>query len=239
MSSIPQDLDATMWDIANRHDHQAAADFSQRFPALAPEMATRMEAVQGLRGYRAAIAPSFVPAFKPRFQYKPRGPLRKYGPTAAGLAMLAAASYYVALNLTTPLPNIPVPPAPAVEKPPLVLEPQPVPQAPAKDINDSGPVPFHQEAGHQPAPAPEVLGHAAFDHVPLLTALKAIAEKGSIELTIPDQFPNPEVTADVTGKDALDMMQQLGAQYGFSAFSQGRGKVLLIPAVDTATPSKG
>jgi len=42
VSRIPSDVDNTIWQIAERGDHQAAQDFNDKFPALAQAMNDRM-----------------------------------------------------------------------------------------------------------------------------------------------------------------------------------------------------
>jgi len=53
VSRIPSDVDNTIWQIAERGDHQAAQDFSDKFPALAQAMNDRMRMVSGMKGSAA------------------------------------------------------------------------------------------------------------------------------------------------------------------------------------------
>lgn len=232
---LPKDLDATMWDIVKRGDKEAAEAFAKRFPALAEELASRMQAIQGLKGFAAAVTPTIVPPLKLRFSYRPASAFRRYAPAAAGFAALAAASFYIVSNIVTPLPDIKFPVAEPRSHPPVTSSPaRPAPPPTSQTDVDNGPMPFQQDGNWlERAPAVPPMGRAVFDGVPLLSALQAIAEKGSIELIVPDKFPNPTVSVDISGRDATDMIQQLGSKYGFTAFPQQKGQILLIPAVDS------
>jgi hypothetical protein len=77
------------------------------------------------------------------------------------------------------------------------------------------------------------------DHVNLLTALDAIAMQCRLHLEVAPDMPNPDIRLDAEGKSGLQILQDLGNQYGFSAFDQGNGNVLIIPARENGEVEPG
>lgn len=224
MSQVPADLDQTMWEIAERSDHKAAAEFSEKFPELATGLATRMQMVSGMKGMRAALAPSYVPPFKPKIMYKPKPLWVRYGPMALGLAALASVSFYITQNMLTPLPN------PSTLGPKVVAPPKPavVPNLlnPDSAVNDGEamPTPFNG------APDAEVsTKHVTMENVTLQDAVTNLAKQGHLKVEFPPDFPNPMVKVDLTGKPGLEMVQRLGQKQGFKAIADGPGQVIVVP----------
>lgn len=234
MSQIPADLDQTMWEIAERSDQKAAGDFSEKFPDLAASMAARMQMVSGMRGMRSALAPSFVPPFKPKFMYKPKPIWIRYGPMALGLAALAGASFYITWNMTTPLPTPEsLNPRAAVTNPqttaPITLPPDP------ETPNIEQPVPF---SANSVADLP--MKHITMSNIKLQDAIVAVAKQGRLVIEpFPNDFPNPVVKVDLTGKPGMDLLQRLGQKEGFTALADGNNQVIIIPSSATETTSDG
>ena len=225
MSQIPMDLDQTMWDIAERGDKKAAADFSDRFPNLADAMKSRMSLVSGMKGVRKAITPSFIPGFSPRFLYKPKPKWKRYGPALLSIGALAAASYYVTQNLLTPLPDASsfrtgptgAAGAPKVDlQPPITARPNydqgPYPAKASIDISDEQPTRIRMSQVH------------------LVNAIQAIGHRFRVEIEMPKDFPDPVVNFDILGTDAMSFLNQLGHDHGFTAFDEGKNRLLVVPA---------
>ena len=223
MSQVPADLDQTMWEIAERGDTNAASEFSERFPELAAGMAARMDMVSGMKNMRNALAPSYVPPFKPKYMYKPKPIWVRYGPMALGLAALASISFYITQNMLTPLPSPstlgPHIQAPQSTNPPVTLMPD------TSNPDEGGPVPFNG-----PTDTDRPYRHVTMANVTLQEAVKALAKQGNLKAELPPDFPNPMVKIDITGKPGLDLLQRLGQKQGFKAIPDGDGQVILIPA---------
>jgi hypothetical protein len=222
-----------MWEIAERSDQKAAGDFSEKFPDLAASMAARMQMVSGMKDMRGALAPSFVPPFKPKFMYKPKPLWVRYGPMALGLAALASASFYITWNMVTPLPTpdtlgphlggIPK----AQQLPPATLPTEPV------TPNMDQPVPFTA-----PADADLPTKHITMANLKLQDAIIAVAKQGHLSVEpFPNDFPNPMVKVDLTGKPGIDLLQRLGQKEGFTAIADGGNQVIIIPSSAADGPS--
>ena len=231
MSRIPSDVDNTIWQIAERGDHQAAQDFNEKFPALAQAMNDRMRMVSGMKDMRSAVAPTFVPPFKPRYLGKPKPKWRKLMPAGVGIAALAAASYYVAQNMTTPLPELKPDAAPAVQdsKGPRP-DPFLLPPAEVRDDSD-GDTPRVTLAPSFKGPSNgSNLQEITMDQVPFQKAMRDIAAHWHLTLQIPPKTPDPVLKrVDMFGKNGMDFLTQLAHQQGYTVFDEGHGKVLLIP----------
>jgi hypothetical protein len=226
MSQVPADLDQTMWEIAERSDQKAAGDFSEKFPDLAASMAARMQMVSGMREMRGALAPSFVPPFKPKFMYKPKPVWVRFGPMALGLAALAGASCYITWNMTTPLPT-PESLNPNKRALPNSQNTAPItlPQDPAVPTTEQ-PMPF--------SASPNVdfpTKHVTMTNIKLQDAILAVARQAHLTVEpFPNDFPNPTVKVDLTGKPGMDLLQRLGQKEGFTAIPDGNNQVIIIPS---------
>jgi hypothetical protein len=240
MSKIPADLNQTMWDIAERGDAQAAAEFSDRFPAMAGDMRARMNLVGGVKDVRHAIAPRFVPNFRPRYISKPTPRWKRYAPAAIALAALAGASIYVIQNIATPLPDpslwrsdepVRAPSTRDVNLPRV----QPNPAPPQNSDRDT-PMPYSRsQADRRPyMPTTELTPvRIQLNQVHLQNAISGIASKYDHRVEFPPHFPNPVIDVDLLGTNAMNLLNQLGNQYGFTAFDAGDGHIyVLLPSKD-------
>lgn len=224
MSMVPQDIDRLMWHIAERGDAKAAADFCERFPDLSQSMTERMKMVGGMRTMRATITPAAIPPFSPRFLFRPVPKWKRFGPSAAGLFALAAASFYITQNLVTPLPEAEIfREAPQPTKTASAPAKEPPTYTPYQPVDGDGPKPYEKAE----KPPLRLTGNG----VPLRKVVEQIAAKENLTLTVPPDFPNPAIKVDMRAQTAMELLQQLGAEHGFSAFDEGNNHVLLVPAV--------
>ena len=234
------DLDQTMWQIAERADTRAAAEFSEKFPALADDMKNRMDMVSGMKDARRAIAPASVPAFVPRYLFKPRPIWMRYGPAALGIAALAGASYYVTQNIATPLPDPSTftqpAPKPAVQPDGDVSLPPAIPLPSTKDIDS--PVPFtttgSTDNSDQTMPTVEI----KMTQVHLLNVIQAIAKRYHTTAEVASGMQNPVIDMDLTGNSAISFLNGLGNLQGFTAYDEGKNTVLVVPARDSDKTAK-
>jgi hypothetical protein len=241
MSKIPPDLDQTIWQIAERGDQQAAAEFSERFPALAEDMKNRLSLVAGVKGMRKAVSSTVIPTFTPRYLFKPKPLWIRYGPSALGIAAIAAASFYITQNMLTPLPDTSIltrTPHPAV-KPPAV-QPLTIPTVHRPDNPDADtPKPYGRQNSNNSIDSIVPAGRTMeLTNVHLQSAMLGFAKHSSLKLEIPPDFPNPMLDKiDLIGVTDLDYLRQLGVKYGFTVFDEGDGHFLVVNATDAPAPA--
>lgn len=233
MSRIPADLNKTMWEIADRGDRAAAADFAERFPALSADMDSRMGLVLGMKGARKAIAPTFVPSFRPQYIPDKRRKWLRYAPAAMALAALAGASFYVTQNLLTPLPDPSTFGTGAIR----VIQPERkvvLPPAPARkqDYESDAPKAFsrNQPVDKNQEEAEPVETHLLRTQVHLQNVIHGVGDRYHLQIQIPPDFPNPIIDVDMTASSGIEFLNQLGNKYGFTAYDEAEGHILVVPA---------
>lgn len=234
---IAPDVDQLMWVLAEQKDRKAVEEFEERFPELRLELAKRVALVNNLRGAGRALHPE-----APRFRAPQSAPPRWNRPLAAVflaacLSALALGTFYATRAL---LPERAVPisnPAPT-ERP--VGTPAPVP-VPAPDPGLSAPGEALPTAPppaiDPPAYIPKYLQRhsIAIQEASLLTVLEAIATQTGMQVEVAPGFEDVKISCDYRDSTGLEMLQDLGAKFGFTALSQGGNKVLIVPAVDSRT----
>jgi hypothetical protein len=245
MKKVAPELDDLMWAIAEDGKPQAVAEFEARYPQFGPELARRINMVKGLKGEKrrseAGAVPS-IPRFVPR-EPRPASPPPRAVAITAGLvlAALAAASFTITSFVAAP-PKVVTEPTPAPREPvavrrgPDTVIPDPVVETPKPEL------PKPQVADPEPPPTPRYLlpQSVSIKRAPLQTALQMVAMQGGLQLEMAPGMPNPEVAVDYEGKNTIEILEDLGRQYAFTAFDQGNGSVLIIPARDedqSPTPS--
>ncbi len=235
MKGVPPELDRLMWALAEEGSEKAFQEFEQRHPELRVELGRRAMLVKGLRGQKhAASKGPEIPVFRPM---QTSAPMRSRGPMLliAGFALagFAAASYWATTAL---MPS---------EKPkPAVVENRP----PPAEINLNPPKIVPEPLDNTPLPnQPPVIQNPPPDETPpylrpktvrirstsLTNALTVICESGGLRLVTPPNMPNPDVVVDYQDTTVIDMLKDLGRQYAFTAYDEGDGSVLIVPAVDS------
>lgn len=249
MRRIPADIDALMWSVAESGDHVAIDDFEKRFPEFRGELGGRLAMVRGLRKSKPTHA---EPAYQvPRFVLR-NPPVVDRRPiwTAAmlgGLAVVAFGSYLVVLNLPkTPAaaPTVPqqgqgsiLDPRQPAGNNPEVGEPgqvEPETMNPTQQGQSGGGATTTAPPAEMPWDKPQSI---EIQEAPLDDVLKMIAGTCALELEIGPGMPNPTVSVKFTNKTGLEMLRELGRLHGFTPLSQGRGRVLVIPALEYTNPS--
>jgi hypothetical protein len=238
VKKIPPEIDDLMWVVAERNSDSAAAEFIDRYPIYREELLRRRETVKRLKtGGRkvtrsAREIPRFTPKSQPQFQTD-----RRFVLIAACfvLAAIAVASY----TLTTFLSPNPV------KKPSRVraFTTAKVPSLPKSEIVMTNPtptltpsptlVPTHTEpvkSTESPTPKPRSI---SIKKAGLKSVIKLIAADSGLKIIFAPGMPNPPVTVSYHGLTAMEMLQDLGNQYLFTAFDQGDGSVVIYPAVDS------
>ena len=228
---IPAAVDDLMWLVAEDPVSKAREEFDARYPEYRLELARRCDMVRGLKGSRPT---KVVPPFEAR---RPQPPPRQVAwSVGLGLAAIAVASFTVVYLSTRPVPTTPARPA---------ISPTSKPETPAPAVvfTNNLPTPNKPEPEPEaPAQAPVVPAYLQpqalnIKRAPLQTVLKLLASQGKLGLTIAPGMPNPDVAVSYSGKTVIEMLQDLGEQYAFTAFDQGDGTVLIIPARDESSPT--
>jgi len=237
---VAPDVDKLMWYVAESADPQAVADFESRFPHLRYELSKRIDLVRGLKASKKIAATSgSIPAFHPPLSRAHSTSMRwKWSVAAVGLSALAVGSFVVTQRLmsgpaeTTPAPVVRL-------TTPTTVNPQLVPENGTK--RDEGPgiqVPESNGAeGVQPPNdepvevSPWLRPHTVkFERLGLANALRAIASQCGLKLEMPPDMPNDEIVLDYRNMNAFEILADMGPRFGFTAFDQGGGRVLIIPA---------
>jgi hypothetical protein len=234
MRRIAPEIDRLMWAIAEEPEPKAAEEFAQRFPDLQGELHNRISAVKSLKGAAnqpkaAKVIPQFVPRVEKVTRYQKPLVLMLAGAALFGLAM---ASYL----LTGAFLPKPVPP------------PGPDPNTIIRtDVGGNPGVPSFQRDGPNPSQrtgsggtrtegrtpgAPEPKYDLRLESAPLSVAIEAIASATALKVEIAPGTPDPVITIEYSQMTGMEMLKDLGKQYGFTPLEQGPSEVLIVPAVD-------
>ncbi len=230
MSQIPSDINEKIWKIAERGDQRAADAFAEKNPAHAQEMADRMRMVNGVKNMRAAVAPTFVPPFKPKYMGMPKKrKWRRIIPAVFGIGALATASFYVFQNFSTPLPEM-------KDKDTIA----PTTRAVRPDGIALPPIDSHDDADADSPRAtlgPKFKPSANSDLMEITMTdtsfqrgMRDIGAHWHIGVDFPPKSADPVVKRfDAFGKNGMDFLRQLAEQQGYSVYEHGRGRVLVQP----------
>jgi len=230
MKRVAPELDGLMWTLAEEGNDRAIDEFGARHPELRSELLRRIAMVKGLRGEkkRTIEAPKAIPRFVPK-ETKTTGP--NYVVGGLVLAALCAFAFAVTIFLT-PSPrvhsgDVPNRVAPVAENQPPPRQ-DPAPQTPNEPVvNVNPPTPAQKEADEKLKP-----GTLKVEHAPLLTVLQMMADVCGVEIIPAPGMPNPDVVVDYRDLNAMQMLQDLGKQYGFTPMDQHDGSIIVIPAVE-------
>lgn len=227
---MDKSIDELMWFIAEEGDHQAVDGFIKRYPELRAEMVKRMNLVREVRG---AKPDSQKPKFMPRDEVRQlTAPRPRFVLVAGVAASLVAASWagYAAFTSRHTEPS---------SQPPKTLSRNEQPNnprlKPGYDPNQNVVPP--QPPAPKPIPAYEKLVTLTSESISLMFVLDEISRQTGVRIQLAPDMPNPDVRAFYEQMPALAVLKDLGARYGFSAFSQENDHVLIVPAVDPNAPT--
>ncbi len=232
MKKIPSDLDALMWTVAEGGDLAAIDDFERRFPQFKGELGTRMAMVRGLKQSKPPVREaSPIPRFVARERTSQPAQRRRVFTVAAlgGLAMVAFAAYAVVANLPKPEP------LPAPKSGIVAPQVEPEPEDSLSGNRD------RERETIKPTNPPVVMPwdtrkSVTINDAALEDVLKLIAETCSLKIELAPGMPKPIVSVRYQDKTGLEMLKDLGRQYGFTPLEQEPGEVLIIPAVEFSPP---
>lgn len=236
-SRIPQDVERLMWIVAESSDPKAIADFESRFPEFVPELAKRRRMVTDLKGAKT-VQPTEtrIPAFHLRNTQSNAVPKGMWVMGGVALAALSVAAYSVTVMLNHKPPVLPkvgtVTTTPVVPPPTTVFVP---PKQPTQ--TQSTPPPFQNPTSNQPPvnnqDQPKTL---KLSNTSLLAALKMVGEMAGYRVDIAPGFEDQQVSIDYVQTSTSEMLKDLGMRYGFTAFDQGDGSIIIVPAIDGGNP---
>ena len=230
MRKVAPEIDELMWSLAEARDPQALDEFGQRHPDMILELGKRLSLTAGLRGAAESGRPSSIPRFTPRPMAQPiwARPLA-LAAAATVLSALAIGSFMITRDLPAPEPT----PVVSVGSGPIEKPRNPVVEPDLLRPNHDGP------STSNPAPPPQEPPFYMQPHTVEVTAanlpqvLDRIGQECGLEITMPDvpaDLADIQIEARYYNRSGMDMLNDLGSKYGFTAFSQGGNKVLIVPA---------
>ncbi|MCC7435467.1 MAG: hypothetical protein IT363_12340 [Methanoregulaceae archaeon] len=238
MKRVPADIDQLMWTIAESADVAAADDFERRFPEWKPELESRMAMVRGLRHARPpVVAPTpVIPKFVPRATPSP-APRRLGWVTALSATAVIAFGSFLWVSL-----NPPPPPADPSSQGEQLNPPGPPAAGMPEQVNPDDPQAAQSTSpsGQPTVPPPTERVIMPWEHrhdlsiadASLVDVLNLIGDITKLKIEIAPGMPNPMINVSYTQRTGMEMLVDLGREYGFTPLEQARGSVLIVPAVE-------
>jgi hypothetical protein len=239
MRRVAPELDSLMWTLVEENNPRAVDQFLARHPELTGELERRTRMVKGLKQMKpeskAHISPP--PPFKPRERMQPtfsRGAL-----IAVGVLVLAAlgiasftASYFL---MPTKQPQQPVETVQATSDQTQFQKEEVVPKVETPPIGpQAGDV--KPEVAIQRSNQPMSI---KIEQAPLSAVLKAIgAQSGLSVILAPGMQKDPTIEVNYEQMGAVAILEDLGKQHGFTAFDQGDGSVIIVPATEAGVEDR-
>lgn len=235
---IAPDVERLMWMVAESADSVAVQDFESRFPELRYELSKRIDMVRELKASRKIGSnPGFIPRFEAPSKVAP--PIARWKLTVGAVAMAAIAfgSYYGTQSyMASRVPRPPTaqssldqPALPPAIRNNIQVAPRVDPDVVEPSNPQSGPTDVPSETGVAEWDQPQ---NVKFSRIRLKDALVAIAAQSGLKIDMGPGMPNPEIQAEYRGMTGIEILADMGAQFGFTPFSQGNGQVIVIPARD-------
>lgn len=229
---IPQDVERLMWIVAESSDPSAISDFESRFPEFAAELAKRRRMVTDLKGAKIPhTMETRIPAFRLREETRtPSKGMWIVGGLAFGALVMAT---YSAIKISTyqapVLPKVEPVRTGVIENPPTTVF-----TPPARSETPTAPV---QTPVPDPTPPTneEQVKTLKLSNTSLIAALKMIGDMAGYRVDIAPGFEDQQVSVDYQAT-TTEMLKDLGMRYGFTAFDQGDGTIIIVPAVDGGNP---
>lgn len=247
---VSPEMDLILWQLAESGDGGAITRFELTHPALKSELASRMAAVEGLRGMKPLPGEAMIPPFTP-VALAPLIPLSWIGAGLVGALVIGTTSFFVTRDLVLKdsdpvtvasyqpvqppiaVPKVDtqpveVPDEPVLDTPPISSPPQ-IREGQEKDESDIG-LPQDQDLEQDALVLPK---HTlTMDGVMLTTVIKAICKDANLTPTFLPGFADQKVTVNLEGQTRIGLLKELADKYGFSAVETGKNEVLIVPAPD-------
>lgn len=245
---VAPDVERMMWAVAESGDPQAVADFESRFPQLRYELSKRIDLVRELKASKKIGNPhGSIPAFHPPVAPRTVGFAKwRWSLAAVALSALAVGSFVVTKQILAQA-EPPAKVSPFDLRPPETTLPRPVEEQGVKREEP----PLHPNSEAPPetgvqlpedevpvVPKWQLPQTVKFDRLGLANAIKAIGAQCGLRIEMPPDMPNDEIVLDYRGMNGLEILADMGERFGFTAFDQGDGNVLIIPARDENAPAR-
>lgn len=228
---VPPEIDELMWQIAEADEPAAYAEFEARYPEFIQEMSKRTEMVRSLKGSRPAHAVRKRDRFMPSRQVQSR-PVSAWALALVGVAAMAGVSFATYGVVKYVESQNPVKPTIIVQNPPAQT-----PQNTNLPTTTGGTPQTTPDNAQQPPPQEPVDPFdtpvtVIADRTSLQEALYSIATQAGVTLELAPEFPNTEISIDYRGLPAIQVLRDMGRNFGFTPFVQTRNSALLIPALE-------
>lgn len=226
-----------MWTVAESGDVLAADDFERRFPEWKTELESRIAMVRNLRHAKPVATPAApeIPKFIPRQQ--PTSTPQRFGwVIALSATAVVAFGTFLVVSLTPPDPPAANPPATVVN--PTRPNPEQDVELPEDPVMSN---PSISPGAQTPPPdrplMPWELRHdLSVSDAHLSDVLSLIGDVTKVTIEIAPGMPDQVISVDFSQKTGMEMLIELGRQHGFTPLDQGRGSVLIVPAVESPQP---
>lgn len=234
---IAPEIEQLMWLAAESGDPNAIADFERKFPNLRYELSKRIDIVRSLKqSKKLGKREGSIPQFMPRTHQSIGGNRLRLSIAAVGLCALAFGSYVVTKELMSPPPKE-APPVVHNTLPETVVRPNPEPDKNALRTTPSNVEPIDNGHGLTP-PEDESPAVAKWQqpqtvklqHAKLADALRAIGAQCGLNIVIPPDMPDLDIVVNYRDMTGFEMLADMGPRFGFTAFDQGDGNVIVVPA---------
>lgn len=236
---VPREIDELMWAVAEQRNPETNEQFLERYPEFSAELERRVQMVSTLRGSRPRKEPEL---------FVPRESVRSFGPSrlaVAGVAALVLASVTFATFATLKYVNSKRSTGPIVESQPEIIFNPPDFPAPFSTTSGTGFEPREenvpQVTGEQPIRETEKfdpykgLVTIESEEITLSAAIQEIAGKAGLRAIIAPGFEEKRIKIRFINQPAIDVIERLGASFGFTTFKQNKVELLIIPASGTGT----
>lgn len=236
MKDIPQDIERTIWAIAESNDPRAIDEFGVRYPAYKSELVERIQLVRSLKASRPMKEP-------PRLNLPQKQPSRSFG-RGFSLVLAGAAVFTVAvatvITINAKQPAKQEKPYVSEERTNALMQDQrvakqggPIKQEGSEVVN---PETNTTEASKAPLGPFERLVQLDHKEARLSNVIREIAQQARLSLDFAPGFEEQTIAAryvDVPAKEALD---DLGQNFGFTVMIQEGNKAIVVPAIDPSRP---
>ena len=236
---FPPEIDELMWQVAESDDTAAADEFVIRYPEYKEEFARRIRMVRSLKGSRPKQKVNHG-RFMPSANVEVAQPSRLA--LAGAILSILAGSVLATVGAVrwfdsrqpAPIPDSVTEtvqnPFPAGNQPDggAAITPPEGTQTPGSQAGEEGAV-----AATDPFARPVTI---VASQISLNAALDDIARQAGVQLESAPGMEDQEIMLDYRGVPAIEVMRDLGRNFGFTVFVQGERVALLVPARD---PSAG
>jgi hypothetical protein len=231
LKQIPAELDQLMWLVAESGDPAGIEEFGEKYPGHRIELLARIDMIRKLRGARSSPSGGIPPFRRPAPSRIGARRAWTFALAGACLAALAVGSFYGTLAWQrrgeAALRNVNPPAAEARSEP-----------ARGSAESSGGSIPPTPNPSTEEFSEPDGVELRRVtiesERIKLSSLLDRIGRECGLTLEVAPGLEDPEIRVSYQNMTGPEMLLELGPRFGFTAFDQGDGKVLVIPAIDQA-----